>query len=423
MTGAQGQRRAFSTPLPVADGLPLAGYGPGARVSTSVGAPLEANGIILDGAAGPIVTVAIDCLFASDELSDEITRFVALQGHEIEFLLVVASHTHYAPSLDRTKPLIGEVDGHYFDGVVDAIGRAIVTTLTEQSNGDARWSAGRSPCAQNVLRRRARAWPQRLLTRSRIAIAPDTSKPVRHDVDVVVVSDDDGVTCILWTWPCHAVNEPNPLCTSSDFPGRVRARLRADTGLPNLPVLFLPGFAGDQRACNLTRARRPRDLATIGFGSIFAANSDEFIDRITADLHSAIKEAMASASVLDVAGPARVASTSVPLTDLLADTGARAAALPPLGVHLLTQGLFNLLTIGAEVCEPYYRILSEAVPPGTLMTGYAGQVFGYLPSDEQRSEGGYEAGDYFELFSLNGQLREHLEHVVVAAVRRVSQAR
>ena len=106
----------------------------------------------------------------------------------------------------------------------------------------------------------------------------------------------------------------------------------------------------------------------------------------------------------------RARRVEVPLDALFAGgTG----ALP--GIHL-RSGILSFTLIGAEVCSPYYALLGEDGPGPEFSSGYADRCFCYLPSDQQITEGGYEAERFFSAFSLSGPFRRAIQSVVGQAV-------
>src|SRR2546422_3339572 len=80
-------------------------------------------------------------------------------------------------------------------------------------------------------------------------------------------------------------------------------------------------------------------------------------------------------------------------------------------------GGIEVLFVAAEVCTPYLRTL--AGDPGTICVGYTGDVFGYLPSETQAREGGYEGQGFFRSFGLRGSMRTGFEGVVTEAATRL----
>ena len=83
----------------------------------------------------------------------------------------------------------------------------------------------------------------------------------------------------------------------------------------------------------------------------------------------------------------------------------------------------EIVALSAEVTVPWQGIFDSAVPPvdGTirLYAGYAGALFGYLPTAAQIAEGGYEVEGFQPLFGLSGHFdADRIEPAIVGCVRR-----
>ena len=83
----------------------------------------------------------------------------------------------------------------------------------------------------------------------------------------------------------------------------------------------------------------------------------------------------------------------------------------------------EILAFSAEVTVPWQGILDSAIPPAAdalrLHAGYAGALFGYLPTAAQVAEGGYEVEGFQPLFGLSGHFEaDRIEPAVIGCVRR-----
>ena len=79
-----------------------------------------------------------------------------------------------------------------------------------------------------------------------------------------------------------------------------------------------------------------------------------------------------------------------------------------LAVQILRLGdELEIFALSAEPTVEWQRILDDASPraPQTirLYTGYLGDVFGYLPTARQVTEGGYEVNGFQSLFGMSGR--------------------
>lgn len=219
---------------------------------------------------------------------------------------------------------------------------------------------------------------------------------------------------VLWSWPCHAVNAPVSDDIHADFPGRVRDRIREYYGLPDLPVLYFPGFAGDLRADHTSMpttitAHIDRPLAR-RFSPMNSAEFDTFCDPLCRAMQARLDG-------LDRWSPIgssfNVASAEVPLAQIID------GAVNPntsLVARVLNVGDTACVLLNAEVCSPYYDLLAPLLPPGAFVSGYLDEAFGYLPVDHQIKLGGYEVAGFFEAFGLSGRYKDYVQHVVQGLV-------
>ncbi len=79
----------------------------------------------------------------------------------------------------------------------------------------------------------------------------------------------------------------------------------------------------------------------------------------------------------------------------------------------------EFICISAEVVIEYLPLFQKLNPKKKIIgVGYTDFVFGYLPTDKQIQEGGYEGADFFSAFNLKGQFNPNIEKQVVEAVQK-----
>lgn len=390
----------------------LAGYRRRTGVFSRVATPLQAQGVIFFDAAIPIVLVAVDTLFSSKMFETAVQRALGNPVH----LLVVASHTHNAPALDPTKPLLGKADATYLNQTACAIASAIKQALERPVTLTSTVQGSRK-IAGNVYRRRqlrtVTLRPPFVVNRTEMV--PNPERPIPQEAEIVLLSGANNVLAAIWTWPCHPVTTPDLQAVHADLPGLVRDGLRAHLDRPDLPVLFLPGFCGDirpnftaigdlqgrlrflHRAACIPRFRRPTQEDQIALA-----------DNVVGGLVAALER---SSPITSDAPPAlRETNLTLP--------GVQSCHTDGIPVRFAQLGGMSLLTIGAEVCAGHRKLLEQLLPSGALMTGCAGHVFGYLPTDAQLPEGGYEVSGHRKGFGLRGQHRPGIDALLQDAARR-----
>ncbi len=100
----------------------------------------------------------------------------------------------------------------------------------------------------------------------------------------------------------------------------------------------------------------------------------------------------------------RTGSSAIPLSAFFTGT----APDKKLTVQILRLGdELEVVALSAEPTVEWQRILDETSPHASqairLYTGYLGDVFGYLPTARQVTEGGYEVNGFQSLFGMYGR--------------------
>jgi hypothetical protein len=86
--------------------------------------------------------------------------------------------------------------------------------------------------------------------------------------------------------------------------------------------------------------------------------------------------------------------------------------------HVAIGQELELFFLSAEPAAEYASIVVRALP-GAWTIGYLGDVFGYLPTDEQILQGGYEVEGFRELFGLSGRFIGRNNAVVAELIARL----
>jgi hypothetical protein len=404
--------------------VPLAGYAGRTREFHSVSAPLEANAVLLASEGTRVLLVSADLLYFGPELVSSVRRRVSGYGLEAEHVIMTASHTHFAPATDRTKPLLGTVDAQYLRHVEQRLLELVDVVMTTPVRRVA-IHAKRVMTELNVNRRRRWLLPtvthRGLQWGPKVVMAPSPLEPRDPAADVLRVVDDHGdVVAVLWKYACHPVCFPDRLSVTSEFPGHARGILRRALGR-EIPVVFWQGFAGDVRPRLVGEPTLKRWINTIrrgpDFGDIGAPAWLPWADALA----SALVDGVGAAEARLVSGGLSVSTARLSLSALFD------VSLNPqirdrcLWIQRLTFGTeVEALFVAAEVCSPYLRLLGGNHT--TICVGYSGDVYGYLPSDRQAAEGGYEGSGFFEPFGLRGSMRPGFERAVVGTAELLRHA-
>lgn len=423
-TAAPGLCYAGSTvditpPLPVA----LAGSIQITR-SRSVATALEANAVLLDDGVVRVLMISADLLYFGPELVDAVHRCAEQCGIPAPCVILAASHTHFAPATDRTKPRLGEVDAGYETFVRDRL-LDLVLAVTSSPMAAVAIEATRATCDLSVNRRRR--WPLPTLTREglklgpSVVMAPAPDGPRDPHLDVLRLVDASGkVVCVVWKFACHPVCFPDRASVSSEYPGRARDRLRQSLG-HSLPVLFLQGFTGDVRPRLPGRYSLKARLNALRLGPGFSSPSQAQWTHWADAMAELLLDCVGQRGARSVTGALDVGCVDIAMSHFIDPVLNPRAVQRPLRVQRLAFGdRIELLFLAAEVCSPYLALFGAG--ERTLCVGYTGHVFGYLPSQRQAGEGGYEGQGYFARFGLAGTLRPGFESALVDAVKQLRTA-
>ncbi|MGC4025375.1 MAG: hypothetical protein QM744_09610 [Mesorhizobium sp.] len=387
--------------------LPLAGYAATLRECDAVRSRLESNVILFETNTARVALLGIDALFVGSSFIDAVRS--DLIDPTVE-LLFVATHTHYAPSLDQSKHRLGETDNDWFHQAAKIVAAQINALLRERGT-EARASYGSLPCNLSVYRRRRILTPKSRFPfmQNKVLLVPNRSRKIPNALQLFQLQTMEGVPlAVIWSWPCHPVEASNRNSINAAFPGAVKSAIRVATGLDQLPMIFLPGFCGDIRPA-ITQS-----VARTAFIEMFKAPSKEDIETFENGVCESALKVLSSVSLVDLAESFHFQRVEMPLSELLDDS---ASTLP---IAFLSCGPFSMTALGAEVCSPYLDQLGFDASKPTFFTGCAGPTFGYLPTDAQIAEGGYEAERFKEFFGVTGSWKPKVTARVVSEVRAVT---
>ena len=372
----------------------LVGYGSGPRMSVGVRSRLEVNTILIDS----FVVVNADALFMGKDFISHVRTMLPDSFRT----LFVASHTHFAPSLDGSKPALGLTDDGWLRQIAQSVADQIVA-LAASSRVAGRFSYGVETCTRSVYRRR-RSFLRRKFPHLtwRIGLLPNRRRAIPRDLQILAIKDsNDKIGAVIWSWPCHPVEFISANEISSAFPGAVRDAIRHEIGNAALPVLFFPGFCGDIRP-DITKNY-------LGFEVFKNPTDSEVAVFQRAVVDTALKALRKTEAVQ--AGEVRYHETTVPLKSL------GLSGDFDIAITHVNCGDVEITGVGAEVCSGHLEHTSFDRSKPKFFTGCTGPTFGYLPTDEQIIEGGYEANEFMPFFSVSGRWKQNVTATVARLLR------
>lgn len=387
---------ADSSELPVL-ASPLGANGYPTKLVSAVESPLEANAGLFTFAGHRVLLVTVDLLFIGPTLM-EAARAVARRNDPKIEVWISASHTHRAPAVDLNKPGLGVVSAEALAAIVSAVCAMIEGLMASDKPG--REVHPVFSCADmdglSVHRRsrgRIRLTKQGLRLGG-VVMAPNTDVTVQREAVRVDWVDAAGETqLVMWHWACHPTAFPEALSFSADYVGVVRDRLRGQLG--DVPVLFFQGFAGDIRP-PATRTWRSNPFRRLLLGPGFRRFSvDEYLDW-SQECARRVAEAIPT-EMPALSGVTRFLSERATVDAGQYVNGGHTKTVTYQKVAL---GPISLFGVSAEPSNGH-------VPEGTDPTrhwycGYLENVYGYLPTEEQYREGGYEVDGFCSAFGCEG---------------------
>lgn len=240
--------------------------------------------------------------------------------------------------------------------------------------------------------------------------------PVDHTVCVLAVrSSERDLMAVVFTYSCHPVTTTE-LFWSGDYPGF--AMLELEKANPGATALFCQDCGGDQNPVFRGTIETAED-----YGIRLARTVDGVLARPLTEIKPDLKTTDASI-MLDyerVAGRQELeeavqrASENVPpeyrniterkarwaqeMLDELDAKGELPAGYPYPLLAWRLGGKFLWIGLGGETVVDYALTLREKYGPDTIVTGYCGDLIGYIPSERVWQEGWGEEVEYLWEYS------------------------
>lgn len=228
------EMKVFSASIHCDAGQPLGGYA-GERLSDASCGSLELNGFeFVDVESGESVELcSVDTLYAGELVDTD------LGG--VSRRIFAASHTHYAPMLDATKPKLGKVCGKTLEGW-----RQAVTNAPRHAVKPTMCTVWRAEVDVPIYRRFdvPDSAVNRWLTKH-AGMYPNSAQKIDRNLYLFELGGPDRTDLVIAFHACHPVSRADPSKISADYVGELRRAVRSRFG--QVPCLFLLGCSGDIR--------------------------------------------------------------------------------------------------------------------------------------------------------------------------------
>jgi len=397
-------------------GVPLAGYAARSGLSEGADIPVRLKALFIQGARGSrALLISADLLWWDPVDLTALQREIARRWKlPIASQFFCASHTHSAPTAGRHFELtLGKCSTRFRALLKRRLFLAIDAAREDLEEVNS-VRTGRALCRIGIHRRKRSG--------GRIIMAPNPSGPVDPEVTLIELLRGDGSSkAVLVNFGCHPTTKGD-LRISSEFCGAAMDMLEEKT---KAGCLFLQGFCGDVRPKLVKEGR-------------FAAGTSADISRLGKKLYLALLKARRNATRQTLGAAVRGKSLviSLKMDDRSADAVrcARssslierrwAVAMRKRAVQTALPLRFSILEIGGllffgangELVVDYGLYLKK-LAPRLIPVGYVNGMTGYIPTDEQIREGGYEGGDAHKAFLLPGPFRAGIEKKIKKALKK-----
>jgi hypothetical protein len=374
---------------------------------------LEANALLLVQNGQNFLFLSIDTLYVTDELRDEILAEVdSSYGLTKEIFFWGASHTHYAPFLDESKPGLGHVDVEYKRFFVHQVVE-LIQELFSQNLMEAELVYKEFEIDNVSINRRKKVWgfTNKILLKKSISIFPNRDNYCDKTCYVLQIYSklNQDLLSVFYVFACHPTMYHTPRHVTAHFPGLIRDELRKIVG-KSIPVLYFQGFSGDVRALNIEKpiGFREKILAVLngepGFSNFSQYTYKIWEKSFTTQFLKGVS--YAPKKILD--GSLAFSYEIVPLAQIMeGDVGNKQIIF-----HKFLIGEdWMLYGVSAEVVASYLSLIRMKFSGKTVVpVGCIHSVYGYLPRFKMLDEGGYESKGFLKLFSLNnGSFKKNLE--------------
>ena len=408
--------------------VPLAGFSTRYKPFDGIASPLFISALLLQYGSRRAAIISVDTLSIGKDIQAYIQAKLPDLSHAS--IIVSASHTHFAPAIDQELPALGRTDEAYLTFMLSRID-ALFDDLHMQE-----WTSCELRRASRVtgLTRKRRAHQQVVprflegyLPRGvpRVLNAPDFTTTTRSPIDLVglfaqhATTPNESPLALVWSFACHPVSSADPTHVSADFIGHVRERIATLSGNKTISI-FLQGFAGDLRPDIHHWSLAPRNMvkSLLVLGPVWADGNKRMAAQWSGALtreFTSVWEALRTANALPAAGDALEARhRQIALSELQTEMPGRTVSLAMQYIRLAEK--LSLFAASGEWLSDWQRhIHSEGET--VLGVAYTGHLFGYLPTDEAISHGGYEVEGFRLAFGLSGKWRTRIEEQVAEHIR------
>lgn len=319
-------------------------------------------------------------------------RIRRLRGCEDAAVLLHATHNHSGPQTTEAFSIdLGTLSNQYLESLEHALLDGILAAADNLEPVFVEHGAGR--CEIGINRRRVEG--------NAVRMAPNPAGPNDTTCTVFRFRGVHGsVKGLLVHFACHptttAANRISP-----DFPGIAMSTLESSLGQGSVAG-YLQGCCGDIRP------------ALICDGEFFRGETAD-VHQLASVLSNSVLNTLSGPMELCQTVPFRLERLVVPLHTDTPEHSSRHIVALEMTYAALASNLV-LLTFNAEMVARYGLFVKSEFGAKVLPVAYTNGMIGYVVTEQQLIEGGYEAIDACSYFGLPGPFERSSERCILDAI-------
>jgi len=384
------------------------GCGPTKLMYKETNGTLEANYLIISGINGDILLISFDLLYVGKYLTEKLKNRLS-KYFDPEKIILVASHTHYAPMTDFEKPRFGDVNKNYVDEILEKIYEAITQVMNlAKDPGEIKFIQYQTHLIKSRRCRRLIGLKNRRIVFKDVVLGP-SDQYTKLMGNIITLGDSEQLRAVIWIYPCHPTSLPRTDKFDAHFIGETRELFRQKYG-NTIPIIFMQGFSGDLRPpSHVTHTHKLIDLIRKSiFGSWFQNFQEADYSEWTNRIFEEVKKALSDMNLFE--GKNTQVSSKHHAKEINHFAISEADTTKFIDFYLIDFSEFALIGISAEVVYEYQLYLDKLLINKPIIGfGCVEDVFGYLPTTKMIEEGGYESKDSLEFFGI-ASLEKNIEN-------------
>lgn len=358
----------------------LSGYNGRNETFEDIDTPLEINIILLES----IIFVCIDTLYIPNTLKKSIVSALNIEEKE---LFIFATHTHFAPAVDKTKPSLGKVDDRYLNYLFNIL----TTNIKKLLNDDKQYKKtevyyGYSYAYHSINRR--------LKLNDTVYLRPNYNGDKNEKIQSIIFKFNNKIKAVIVNYTCHPTSSVNKNNVSADYIYYLRKSIRKNFNDDNLPILFMQGFSGDIRPCCI-------DINANKFQNF---TQNEYVNWVSSLSNCTLSSIRYSKKITNLT--IKNNYKKLPYDKIIKSNSYYDDIL----IHHIKIGSLLLIGVSAEVVNYYDKFLKQKYKDNIVFpVSCTNGMFGYIPTDKMIEEGGYESNDFFRVFGIEAKFKKDIQ--------------